>query len=75
MRLNDSVGRCVHVRGADEVVTLLIEGLNPVIRSLVQAYRDEQRNTTYLEINQQARYQEEAVRSQNNPMGTPRGKL
>lgn len=47
-RLHDGVGRCSHVNDPDEVVSLLVEGLNSEIRSLLQSYRDYNWRTSYL---------------------------
>lgn len=60
-RLKDVVGRCGHVHKSDEITTLFTEGLNSEIRSLIQAYHDDHRNTTYLDLIQQARYEGNAV--------------
>lgn len=69
-RLNDSVGRCGHVHGFDEVIPLFVEVLNPEIRSLIETYRENHRGTSFLKLIQQARYKRDTIRPQNTTVQT-----
>lgn len=63
--LNKAVRRCGRAHDRDEVMALFTQGLDPVTSNLLQAYRADQDKETYMELIQQARCKEDAVRARN----------
>lgn len=71
-RLSDGVRRCCHVHESEGIITFFVERLSPEIRSLLQAYRDNNQGALYLELIEQARYDGDAILARNDTGKTTR---
>lgn len=66
-QINDSIERCGKLYYAEEVRMLLIDGLEPTLRTIVAHERESHHRCTYLDIVQYARAEGEAVRACSHP--------